>query len=66
MSSRPGRPRLHAQACDFCLGLPLTPVDKQCLDQLTEQYRLREGKKLSRQEVIRIILRELSGLHYES
>lgn len=65
-SRRPGRPRTHEQALDYCLGLPLTPSDVACLDQLTARYRLRHGKKLSRQEVIRIILREMNEAPHES
>ena len=63
---RPGRPRTHEQALDYCLGLPLTPSDVARLDHLTARYRLRHGKKLSRQEVIRIILREMSEAPNES
>jgi hypothetical protein len=63
---RPGRPRTHEQALDCCLGLPLTPSDVVRLDQLTARYRLRHGKRLSRQEVIRIILREMSEAPNES
>ena len=66
MKQRPGRPRLHEQPCDYCLGLPLTADDKARLDTITERYRLRMGKRLSRQQVIRIILRELSGQSHES
>jgi hypothetical protein len=58
----PGRPRLQEKPCTHCLGLPMTEDDWDRLTQLAQRFANRAGKKISKQEVVRIIIRK----HLES
>lgn len=59
-----GRPRLQPEPCTVRIGVPLTLADSEALDRLVAQAA-ESGTKLSKQEVIRQMIRDrASAVHY--